>query len=87
MYESLEVQTCAQAGGQLVSDDTVSTSDIKMDFRISDCEKDLCMNKAGVQFCVDLGYSEDNKGNESRDNDTGVSSMIRPGTYGRDWVL
>lgn len=73
MYESLEVQTCRQAGAQFASDETVRTSDIKMDFRISDHERDLCMNKAGVQCCMVLGYSADNKGNESRDNDAGAN--------------
>lgn len=45
------------------------------------------MNKAGVQFCVDLGYSAGNKGNESRDNDMGARSMNKSGAYVRDWVL
>ena len=44
IYTSLKVQTCRQTVGQLVPNETVRTSDIKMQFRISVPERDLCRN-------------------------------------------
>ena len=57
--EFSEVQTYRWAGGLLVSDETVSTSESHVEFRTSDPERGrLCVNSAGVQFCVCLGYQQ-----------------------------